>query len=404
MLKVVEKADGSTATKVLIKSAESIKLPPGCSLSLVTTLRSVAHLKQDWRALEDECDIQPTIFQSYDWVQSWCEIYAQPDSKREIQFVIGRRANRVVFIWPLMRERQHGVSVLKWASHPIGQYGDLLVAAFEDTAEWISAATQYLKVNRSADILHLRHVRKTSNFAPYAQLHWNDGRLFEQAPAMDLTQFKSDEDYSARYDAQQRKRRKKTFRKLEELGQLTTKIATENEAPAALALAVSEKLKWLETRGRFNQVLSCSRHNELLEKLIANPDAKMRVKILQISLGDQPSAWEIGFEWNGIHYGYLTSHLDGLTDLGVGRLTLDIAQRQALKSGLREYDLMVPYDQHKESFSSHKEPVNDWFLPLSSKGSLYGTFYLRLTRPTLREIYRRLPPPVLRVLKRLLGQ
>jgi hypothetical protein len=71
---------------------------------------------------------------------------------------------------------------------------------------------------------------------------------------------------------------------------------------------------------------------------------------------------------------------------------------------VREYDLMVPYDQHKESFSSHKERVNDWFLPLTLRGACNGILYIGFLRPALRGVYRKLPAPVLRVLKHLLRQ
>jgi len=406
VLKAVEPNTGTAVRPAQAEMPPAGTLPAGCSLSLATTLRSLGRLEHAWRDLEQHCSVPPTVFQCYDWVRQWCEIYAQPESQSNIHIVIGRRQNEVVFIWPLVLQDRHGLRVLTWAGHPIGQYGDLLIAAGESAEVWIRAATSYIKSNHVADILHLRHVRETSNFAPVARMQWYDGKLNEQAPAMDLSTFKSDEDYSQRYDGQQRKRRKKSQRKMEEaFGAMTVNALQPGDAAhKAIDLAISEKLKWLEERGRFNQVLSCPSHTRLLKKILHEKDSGLRLTVLEIAMGETPSAWEIGFEWNGIHYGYITSHRDGLTDFGIGRLTLDVAQRQALKTGVLEYDLMVPYDQHKESFSSHKERVNDWFKPLTLRGAFIGIVYIGIARPALRGVYRKLPASVLRVLKHLLRQ
>jgi CelD/BcsL family acetyltransferase involved in cellulose biosynthesis len=381
-------------------------LPPGCNLSLATTLRSLARLETPWRQLESQCAKPPRVFQTFDWVNNWCQIYANPDSAKDIHIIVGRRGNEVVFIWPLVRHPHRGLRVLTWASHPIGQYGDLLLHHAENAEQWISAATAYLKSINAADILHLRHVREDANFAPHAKAHWNDGKLYECAPALDLTPFNSDEEYSQRYDSQQRKRRKKSQRKMEEaLGPLTiARLESGPAVEAAIDFAIAEKLKWLEARGRFNQVLACPSHKQFLTGLRTNANAPLRVVVMQIALGDTPAAWEVGFESRGIHYGYITAHREGLTDYGIGRLTLDAAQRQALAAGMAEYDLMVPYDPHKESFSSRKVPVNDWFMPLTTRGKVYGHLYLGLARPLLRRLYLHLPTPVLRVLKHLLRQ
>ena len=206
-----------------------------------------------------------------------------------------------------------------------------------------------------------------------------------------------------RYDSQQRKRRKKIRKHLEEHGPLEFRmLPAGEEAEAAIDLATSEKLRWLETRGRYNRVLSCARHATLMKHLSRVSGTDFRMMTAALTAGGKPVSWELGFRYRGTHYGYLTAHMLEMTDMAPGRLTLDLSQRLALKDGMKVFDLMVPYDQHKESWSSMMEPVNDYFLPLTWRGRIYGSVYLGFLRPQIRSIYLHLPVPALRVLKRML--
>ena len=123
----------------------------------------------------------------------------------------------------------------------------------------------------------------------------------------------------------------------------------------------------------------------------------MDMVVSELKAGDKPVSWEIGFRFGSTHFAYITSHANDLTDLSPGRLHFDYSQRDCLKAGIKVFDLMLPYDAHKESWSSACMPTEDYFLPLTLKGRIAGKIYLRHIRPTLRAIYYRLPQSVLRL-------
>lgn len=380
-------------------------LPPHAFLTLLTTQLSMQRLEQQWRALESRCAIAPSVFQSYDWNKCWCDVYAQPDSNKEIYIVAGYISNELVFLMPLMRFSSKGQVILSWMSHPIGQYGDMLLAHGQDGTTWLKAAETYIQRQDEIDCLHLRHIRQTSNFVAASANRWQDGKLYERAPAMDLAQFKTEADYDARYNRQQRARRKQIRKHLEEMGPLNfARLPQGDAANSAIDEATDEKLKWLAERGRFNKVLSCPKHAAFLKRLSQVPQSNTDVVVTQLTAGNNTISWEVGFRYQGTHYCYLTSHRNELTAKAPGRLTMDLSQRKALNDGCTRFDLMVPYDQHKESWASAMEPVNDYYLPLSLKGAAYGNFYLGFARPHLRKLYQRMPMGVLRVLKKLLRQ
>ena len=113
-------------------------------------------------------------------------------------------------------------------------------------------------------------------------------------------------------------------------------------------------------------------------------------------------SWEIGLRFGASHFGFITSHVTEHTDLSPARLHMDLSQRRALADGMAVFDLMVPYDPHKESWSPATMEVRDYHAPVSALGRLYGRVYLEVVRPRLRDAYRRLPADVLRRLKPLI--
>ncbi len=377
-------------------------LPNNSYLTLITSFRAFDRLREEWSGLETRCAQPPTVFQSYDWCRKWSDVYAAPDSQNEIFIIAGYRQNKLVVVWPLVRRSHRGLVILTWMTQPIGQYGDLLCDANIDSAGWLSAATKFIRSAKAADCMHLRHVRENANCATHALDFWHDGRLYERAPMMNLKQFKTEADYDARYDSQQRRRRRRIQKKLEEIGPLQFEILEGEAAETAVDLAIAEKIEWLRDKGRLNDVLGTVQHAELLKHFIRQSNCPIKVVVSRLTANGEPASWEIGFSYRGTHYAYLLSHQRGLIDHSPGRLMLDFAERRALASGHATFDLMAPYDSYKDSFASDAVRVNDYYLPLTFKGAVYGHGFLRIVRPMIRRAYQRMPVPVLRVIKRLL--
>ena len=378
------------------------ELPKNSYLTLITSFRAFDRLRDTWTELETRCAKPPSVFQSFDWCRKWSDVYAGPDSKNEIFIVTGYHQNILVFVWPLVKRSRKGLVLLTWMTQPIGQYGDILCDAGVNCEQWMKAATKFIRNIRAADCMHLRHVRENVNCSNHAESFWHDGKLHERAPMMDLTQFKTEADYDARYDSHQRRRRRRIQKKLEEIGTLKFESLVDEPATVAVDMAIAEKMDWLRDKGRFNEVLGSAQHAELLKRFIRDSSCQLRTVVSHLTAGGKPVSWEIGFCYRGTHYAYLLSHQRSLIDHSPGRLMLDFAERSALASGLSTFDLMAPYDSYKDSFASGVVLVNDYYLPLTLKGAAYGHGYLHILRPIIRRAYQRMPVPILRVIKRLL--
>jgi CelD/BcsL family acetyltransferase involved in cellulose biosynthesis len=396
------KADASTDTAECNDAAaldSAAHLPATAHISLTTTLQGLLALEAGWRALEKNACTPTSVFQSFDWISAWCRTYCTGDAPQDLHIITGYDRDRLVFVWPLMVQRRMGLRVLCWLTEPFGQYGDVVCAQHECPRLWVANALRFLKRLKGIDMLRLRHVRDDSTLKSVASKELVDAKLNERAPYLDLTAFASEADYENRYTGAQRKRRKKIRKHLEEMGPVTfVRLPLGSESEAAITNALAEKNKWLAERGRINRVLGCPGHLTFLKTLSRSVPQGLDMVVTELRAGDRPVSWEISFRYGSTHFAYITSHVCALTDLSPGRLHFDHSQRDCLAAGIKTFDLMVPYDSHKESWSSGCMPTQDYFLPLTFAGRIAGNIYLRQIRPALRSVYYRLPQSVLRLI------
>jgi CelD/BcsL family acetyltransferase involved in cellulose biosynthesis len=401
--KVMDQVTGLSDT-VTLQDDTAHALPFGGHLSIVTTLRSLTALEKQWQALEQTCKSPPSVFQSYNWISSWANTYLSDHGKVELCIITGYQDTRLVFVMPMMKERRGLVTVLRWLTEPFGQYGDALIAAGQNSTSWLANAIAAVQRLKGIDIVRLRHVRADANIATYCNSHMRDARLVETAPFLDLTQYTDEAAYDARYTSTQRKRRKKIKKSLEELGPVEFHILPNGTiSDVAIAEAIAEKNRWLDERGRQNRILKCPAHIKFLTSLSRAPNSGVEMVTSELRAGGKPVSWEIGFNFHDTHFAYITSHVNALTDLSPGRLHMDLSQRHCLSQGLKKFDLMVPNDQHKESWSSAFVATADYYVPLTTAGHIYGTLYLRILRPLVRSLYYRTPCWVLKIAKPMFG-
>ncbi|MBG1233019.1 GNAT family N-acetyltransferase [Aestuariivirga litoralis] len=377
------------------------KLPKGCRLIHVTTLQSLARLAPAWRTLEQTSAVRPTVFQSFDWVSHWCEVFACPESRVELSVVVGYRGDEVVFIAPWQKAHRPGISRLVWLTYPMAQYGDVLCQAGEDASMWLDSAVAMMKRQGNYDLLHLRHVRKSSVFYPYAMSRFFDGKLYEKAPWMDYSIYPDAESYEGRLTRQQRKHRKHVRGKLEKIGEV--KFETLEPGPRwdeVLDLALSEKRDWLESNGLVSAVISEKRHDELLKTLGHRDQGDVKIDLTQLSVNGNSVCWEIGLRYGKTHYCYIIARRNAVKDQSPGRLHFELNQRRTFQEGLTSFDLLSPNDAYKESWANSAEPVNDYYYPLTARGSVYGRLYISLLRPTLRRLYNYAPVSLKRAVAR----
>ena len=380
-------------------------VPQGIRLSILREAADFVALESDWRQLEANSPHHRNVFQTFDWLQNWAAVYAGAPGTAPLHVILGHRGNRLVFAWPLMRTKTGPLTILRWMSEPVSQYGDVLVDKTENPDIWMAEALAQLRQAPGIDAIRLRHVRADAAAAPFLKKSFRDARLPEQAPWLDLSAYADEAAYDARYTATQRKRRKKYRKTLEDAAGpvvfdlLRPGLATD----AAIDHAIALKSAWIESRGRHNQVLNCEEVKTFFKRLARMQSDAVQLVVTALTAGGKPVSWEIGLRMGDVHFAFLTSHVTAMEEFSPARLHMDMAQRRALSDGMKVYDLMLPNDVYKESWSSACSDTDDYHLPLSVRGWAYGVVFLEQLRPVLRRAYYRMPEKFLRLLKPIVG-
>lgn len=383
---------GDTA---LAMSAGSLSVPSAGHISLASSATALEQLAPAWRELQSTSAHPHGIFQSADWCITWARIYAKPEHGIEPCVITGYQDGALVFLWPLMKVKSGPLTILRWLTDPLAQYGDVLVKAGTDAKPWCRRALDFLRRLKGIDCLRLRHVRKDATVYPFLEEHFNRAGEADEAPFLDLTAYPTEAEYDKRYTREQRKRRSRIRKSLAAMGTVDFEMLPPGSLmDRAMEQAVAHKRHWLTERGLYSKALVCPYLEPFLRELSRNSGGAVSLVTTCLKAGSRSISWEIGLRFGKTHFGFITAHDTTLTDASPARLHMDMSQRQAIKDGMRIFDLMVPGDPHKQSWSSGRMIVHEFHAPLSVSGSLYGYGYLSLLRPIIRRFYYSAPTAI----------
>ncbi|NJM28950.1 MAG: hypothetical protein HC855_01350 [Rhizobiales bacterium] len=124
-------------------ASESVALPAGAHLSLVTSAAGLAALAAEWKRLEDMTANPLIVFQSHDWLSAWSDVYAACGNNAEPLIVTGYSGGDLVFAMPLVRTIRKGVRMARWLSDPFAQYGDIVLAKGYCPRQWVAARSRF---------------------------------------------------------------------------------------------------------------------------------------------------------------------------------------------------------------------------------------------------------------------
>ncbi len=365
-------------------------------VDVATSLSDMERLEAEWRRFEQEHGDDVHAFQSVDWCLAWGRTFLEGDEGISPFIITVREAGRLVLLWPLMKCRLGPLRALGWFSDPFSQYGDVLTALDDPLlVRAMERAWQVIRDHAGVDLVRLRHVRDDARVVPFLEACFRRAAWQDGAPWMDLTRFSSVEAYEKRYSKEQRRRRKRIRKSLEK--RFGEKLEFEfipagEEMGENLERLVEEKRAWLTRKGLMSRPLANPRLVEFLSRLpVEDGNDGLRMVITRMRAGENRISWELGFRFKGRHYGYITAHDRTLTRSSPTRLHMDLSQKQALRDGMRVFDLLVPVADHKKTWSSAVEPVREYFMPLTTAGRILGESYLCHLRPLLRRAVERLP-------------
>lgn len=361
------------------------------SIEILKSHDDMARFETQWRELEDQAAKPSNVFQSFDWCMNWVKTNANQNECYQVFVVTVSQNEQCKLIWPMMIDCFGPFSVLRWLSEPFSQYGDVLVAETTEKDQLLELAWKKLKSHPTADSIRLRHVRSDSNVYKFLVDHTTDSGVCDHAPFLEIDKFPTQSAYDGRYSKSQRRRRKRISNNLAKIGEI--KFEHDNQGQCfdnALNNAIAEKRKWLVARGLHSKPIMSPELAPFFNAMSSNGKT-LKPIASQLSAGDQKISYEIGLRYKNHHFGYITAHDSTLTDASPARLHMDMSQRLAIDDGLDAFDLMVPADPHKKTWSSSSVKTSEFYAPVTAKGAIYTGLYLSLFRPMIRTIYKSIP-------------
>ncbi len=391
----------ATSSAVLCKSVTQAK--NNFEIRVLQTIEDMAQFETSWRNLEEHAAKSSNVFQSYDWCMNWAQTCTVGNDCYGIHIVTVSRNNKCLLIWPMMTSCSGPFHILNWLSEPYSQYGDVLAADDDNLQAVLDLAWQQLQTHPVADSIRFRHVRKDATVAPFLDKHARHDSHVDYAPFLEIEKFPTEAAYDSRYTKSQRRRRKRIRKNLEQFGDVSFQSNTSGASfLQTLKSAITEKRTWLSQRGLYSKpVMSCEL--EPFFASLARNSKTVTTIASQLDAGDRQVSYEIGLRYKNHHFGYITAHVASLTDASPGRLHMDLSQRAAINDGMNAFDLMVPADPHKKTWSSNSVQTRDYFTHLNTRGAIYTAAYLKAIRPCVRWLYLKAPTTIRRHITRFVS-
>ena len=391
-------------------TGESVSAPAdaGLAVEVVRTRAGFEALEGDWNELFERAGTSAQLFQSFNWCWHWSNHFLAGNDVASLgprlSILVVRRHGRVVSIWPLVVERSLGIARMTWLGDPVSQYGDALIDAKAISEPELADAV--LGAARTARV-HLLHLRKTRADAAAAPVLARIGTAIvatEEAPYLDLSSAPDYPTYEARYSGHARRNRRRLLRRLNE--HAVTGLEYHQTGPAARDLAtvgISMKRAQLAARSDVSRALADERFYRFIADVAASSSRPVEMLVSSLRSGGEIAAVQIAVAGKGRMAMHVIVVASKFERFGAGLLHLESTIRRAKEQGVTCFDLLAPRHDYKMAWADGTTAVHDHALPMTVAGRAFIAGVLDL-KPALKRAFSRLPPPVRRVIGRLVGR
>jgi CelD/BcsL family acetyltransferase involved in cellulose biosynthesis len=377
-------------------NARSASLAPAdeaatLEVALVGSIDELRALEGDWRALE-RASAGPVFFQSFAWCGHVAEVRAaaNPDGYRPL-VAVGRRAGRIVAVWPLSLQRSLGSWVVRNLDDPFGQFAGVLAGEAEDAGALVSAALAEFARRRLAgsafierievgDALHRAILAQRPRIVPA-----------DAAATLDLAPFPSFAELKKSRNRKSMKNLRNATNRLRAAGTSTTRVLREGAALEALIRRACERRRaWLDARGMSSPAFRLGEHLEILRGGASWGLAAERIGF-ELTLEGTPIAEQWGFLHCDRYYAYMSAFDPAFEHLSPGKLQLAHVIEEMAALGVAGIEMLTPASDYKRVWSDDTRALVNATLAWSRGARLRHALWDGGVRPALKAAYYALP-------------
>ena len=341
------------------------------------------------------------MFQTFNWLWHWCNHFlpAPGEGGAELAIVTATIDDRLVMVWPLVRERAGPIAQLEWMGEPVSQYGDVLIDDVPGADALLRAAWDFIVRETAVDVVRLRRVRQDSNVAPLLAELGAQVVSDVSAPYLALGDTPTYEKLAERQSGGAKRNRNRQRRRLAERGAISHHWHIAGaDAEALVSLALKYKADWLKVRGLYSRAFSDSNTTRFFADVARAETHPAGCYVYALASGGHPAAVEVGVRCKGRSAIHVVTYDLAYEKAAAGALLMEDSVRRAIEDGMAVFDFLPPGYDYKWEWTKTAVPVRDWAMPLSAMGRLYTTVYLRTLRGALKRGVEALPVSIRRKL------
>jgi CelD/BcsL family acetyltransferase involved in cellulose biosynthesis len=360
--------------------------------SIVSTRDGFDALAADWDALFARAGTGAQLFQGFNWLWHWCNHYLdEASTKQSLAIVVGRRAGRLVLVWPLVRERGAGVVQLTAMGSPVSQYSDAIVEPSADVAELLRVAWDTIVAEVKPDLVWLQRVRDDAIIAPLMREIGAIAAQRMEAPYIDLSQTPDFEAYLARQSPHMRKKNRAAERRLAKLDVAFCELAESDAASEMSGCLIDMKRRQLGDRGLVSPAFADSKMGCFFHDAAAAGAHYAGVGAVSMTLDRQLAAGNIVVGYRDRMVGHVFTYESKHAKESVGVHVLHQTMKHAIAGGYRTFDLLAPADEYNLRAADGTVGVTNWAVPLTVKGHVFMRLVTMTARPLAKALIERIP-------------
>jgi CelD/BcsL family acetyltransferase involved in cellulose biosynthesis len=344
-------------------------------------------VEADWRAFEQRADC--TVFQVYDWIAKW---QRHVGARRRIvpAIVLGRDdEGNLLFILPLAIETRGGVRRLTWLGSELCDYNAPLLAPhfgdqqsaqrfgllWQDIVNLLQTHPQF-----RFDLIDLQKMPEAvgAQRNPFLNL-----KVLVNPSGAHIATLTGDWDafYAAKRSPATRKRERRQFKHLAELGEVRFGDVEEREDVERTLTAIFEQKARSFARMGVENIFARPGHREFFFDVATDPGTRALVHLTRLDVGNTMAAANVGLRFRDCYSLILSSYQDGdIARFGPGRAHLHELLRQAIDRGFRTFDFTIGDEAYKRDWCDTEMKLYDYLAAATMRGRLVVAMTMALRR------------------------
>ncbi len=358
------------------------------SVSMTETLNGLNQLEEKWRALEANTFGQMGVFQSFKWCKNCLEHWIDEHELKPIIISVFHD-DELVSVWPMQQTTNAKVVILSWLGTPLIQYGSPLINSSYNTNDILNRVWAFISELPSIDMVRLHNVPETSPAHAFLESKCRSAGA-TRASILEVGKFADWDEYQASMKKSARRPRRKRYNKLSRQGVMKFEVHKSGRHFSELAkIAIDWKLKWLEMHNWPTNTMADPKFINFITSLGADNFGNQRQQpshwvIGELSIDGVPIALEIGAVEKQHYYSFLGAYDVEWARYSPGKVQIELMIGWALEYGIEEFDFLCVAAQYKSDWTDKSIQVDHFTYPLSVRGRLFHSIWLKRLRPAAK--------------------